>query len=65
MAASRKMICARCGEEMNHHADKIDYGAALDDSSAASGGSEGVLQEIHTCQGCGNVEMRTASSQIY
>ncbi len=60
MAAGDKMICPRCGEEMNHHADKIDYGAALDNPGAESGGLGGVLQEIHTCPGCGDVEMRPA-----
>jgi ribosomal protein S27AE len=62
MAANNKMICARCGVEMNHHADKIDYGAALENPGAESGDSEGVLQEILNCPGCGNVEMRPASS---
>ena len=23
--ASRKMICPKCGNEMNHHADKLIY----------------------------------------
>jgi len=44
-----KMICPVCGAEMNHHATKIDY--SVDD---------GVVQEVHTCPHCGDVELRQA-----
>jgi hypothetical protein len=41
---------------MNHHANKVDYSAG-----SASGekdkDSEGVLQEVHGCPNCGNVEL--------
>ena len=42
-----KMICPVCGAEMNHHAMKLDY--SVDD---------GVVQEVHTCPACGDVELR-------
>jgi len=44
-----KMICPVCGAEMNEHAMKIDY--SVDD---------GVVQEVHTCPHCGDVELRQA-----
>ena len=44
-----KIICPVCGAEMNHHAMKIDY--SVDD---------GVVQEVHTCPECGDVELRRA-----
>ena len=60
MPASSKMICPKCGAEMNHHAEKVDYGAALDDPTALDSDFGGTLQEVHTCPGCGNIEMRVA-----
>ena len=53
------MICPKCGTEMNHHADKIDYAAENEPIDTALGG---VLKEIHTCPKCGDVEMQTAKS---
>ena len=44
-----KLICPVCGAEMNEHAMKIDY--SVDD---------GVVQEVHTCPHCGDVELRQA-----
>ena len=36
MAEENPMICPVCGVAMNHHADKIDYNAALEDPTARS-----------------------------
>jgi predicted RNA-binding Zn-ribbon protein involved in translation (DUF1610 family) len=60
--AANKLICPQCGDEMNHHADKVDYGAPLDDAAVTSADFGGLLQEVHTCPGCGNVELRAAGS---
>jgi hypothetical protein len=46
---------------MNYHADKVDYTAALDQPQAIDPALGGVLQEVHTCPNCGNVELRRAS----
>jgi len=51
------MICPKCGTEMNHHADKIDYAGKDELFDAAIGG---VLKEIYTCPKCGDVEAQTA-----
>lgn len=51
------MICADCGEEMNHHANKLDYG---DDSTMSDAALGGVLKEVHTCPACGLTASRIA-----
>ncbi len=56
------MTCPRCGDPMNCHAKKLDYGAATDDDTSDALDLGGILQEIHTCAGCGVVEMRPASA---
>jgi ribosomal protein S27AE len=58
-----KMICPDCGVEMNHHADKIDYAAALDDASAVDPDFGGVVEEAHTCPVCGRTHTRRAQSE--
>ncbi len=57
-----KMICPDCGVEMNHHADKIDYSAPLDEGASADTVFGGMVQEAHTCPSCGRTHMRPASS---
>jgi hypothetical protein len=46
------MICRACGDEMNMHAEKLDYSAA----------PEGAVQEIHACPGCGATDSRPSTS---
>ncbi len=58
-----KMICPDCGVEMNHHADKIDYTAALDEPEAIDAEFGGVLEEAHTCPSCGKTRLRRAASE--
>ncbi len=55
-----KMACPACGALMNHHADKVDYGASLGDPTAMDGDFGGVLQEIHYCPKCGETAVRNA-----
>ena len=43
-----RLQCPRCGVEMNRHAEKPVY--------AESAGE--LLEEIHACARCGNVESR-------
>ncbi len=49
------MICPVCGAQMNHHAKKIDYSGEDENYDPAFGGA---LREVHTCPGCGKVELR-------
>ena len=60
MPDTGKMKCPDCGAEMNHHADKLDYGDAEDGAPSADEG--GVLVEAHTCPGCGRSATRPAGA---
>jgi len=52
------LICADCGIPMNHHADKLNLTAAQDDPGAIDADLGGVVEEAHTCPGCGRAEAR-------
>jgi predicted RNA-binding Zn-ribbon protein involved in translation (DUF1610 family) len=58
-----KMICPDCGVEMNQHAEKIDYTAALDDPEAVDADLGGILEEVHGCPACGKTLVRRKSSE--
>jgi ribosomal protein S27AE len=60
MSGTKKMLCPECGGEMNYHAEKIDYAAALTTPDAVDPDLGGVLEEIHTCPRCGTTETRQA-----
>lgn len=60
MTKAEKMICPACGAEMNHHADKIDYG--IEDPSLVDPVFGGVLEEAHTCPKCGHNSVRLQRS---
>ena len=62
MPETDKMHCPDCGAEMNHHADKLDYGAAAGEASDA--GEGGAVIEAHTCPDCGRSATRTARAEI-
>ena len=51
-----KMICPKCGAEMNKHAVKVDYGE--DDPTMVDNVIGGVMKEVHTCPKCRDTEMR-------
>lgn len=64
MARTReKMTCEDCGVEMNHHADKIDYTAALEDGGTVDPAFGGVLEEAHCCPACGMTHLRRAVAE--
>ena len=58
MPDTEKMKCPECGAEMNHHADKLDYGAAPESGTDVEAG---VVIEAHTCPHCGYSATRPAS----
>ena len=45
---------------MNYHAEKINYLAALTNPEAIDPDLGGIVEEVHTCPGCGNTETRQA-----
>jgi hypothetical protein len=47
---------------MNHHANKVDYAAGHAEPDTVDPIFNGVLQEVHQCPGCGNIELRRAPS---
>jgi NMD protein affecting ribosome stability and mRNA decay len=50
-----KMICPRCGAEMNFHAEKLVYSDSVPNPDTALGGE---IQEMHSCPHCGRAESR-------
>jgi predicted RNA-binding Zn-ribbon protein involved in translation (DUF1610 family) len=57
-----KMICPKCGDEMNHHADKLVYPVSAQEAEIMDLVLGGVIEETHCCPGCGAVESRRAVS---
>ena len=49
MTTATKMRCPKCGADMNHHANKVDYSAGHDDPGSIDPVFNGVLQEVHQC----------------
>lgn len=52
MPARSRVSCPKCGDEMNHHADKVDFSAGPENAEAMDPDFGGVLAEFHTCTGC-------------
>ena len=55
-----KMICPKCGDEMNHHADKLVYPGSAQEAEKMNATLGGVIDETHGCPGCGTVVSRRA-----
>jgi hypothetical protein len=55
-----KLLCTKCGAEMNFHAEKVDLGNTFEDVAEVDPELGGVLVEIHTCPGCQFVLERPA-----
>ena len=55
-----KMICPKCGAEMNHHADKLVYPTSEEEAKKMNLVLGGVIEEMYYCPACGGVESRPA-----
>jgi len=55
-----KMICPKCGAEMNHHADKLVDPVRPEDMKHVNPALSGVVEEMHYCPRCGAVASRHA-----
>ena len=42
-----KMICPKCGDEMNHHADKLVYPGSAQEAEKMDPTLGGVIDETH------------------
>ena len=49
-----KMICPRCGVEMNHHCDKLVYGSGQQEAGPGDAVEGGAVTEFHSCPECGD-----------
>jgi hypothetical protein len=47
------MICTKCGATMNHHADKLVDPRTSEQALRLDASLGGMVQEMHTCPGCG------------
>ena len=57
---NNKMICQRCGVEMNHHCDKLVYTTDPEEAGGRDPSLGGFIEEIHTCPECGAAASRHA-----
>jgi len=49
---SKPMTCPQCGMTLNHHAEKLVEPRDAKEA-AAMDALGGVIEEVHTCPGCG------------
>jgi ribosomal protein S27AE len=61
MAERKKLVCPKCGVEMNCHAEKVDYAAATAEDEVFDTEPGGVIEEFHTCPECGQTLSRRTS----
>lgn len=53
MSKKEKINCPKCGNKMNHHADKITYPTSAGEMEYFDQAYEGILEEHHKCPACG------------
>jgi ribosomal protein S27AE len=58
--AKTRMICPKCGGEMNHHADKVIYSPEHNSAVRVDPSLGGSIEETHACPACGAVASRHA-----
>ena len=51
--ATKKMICKECGDEMNHHADKLVDPISAQEAARMDAALGGIVEEMHYCAQCG------------
>ena len=56
----QRVICPKCGEEMNHHADKLVYADEKRSAVTVDPSLGGIIEETHQCPACGAVASRRA-----
>jgi ribosomal protein S27AE len=58
----QKMICPRCGSEMNHHSDKIMYFNDAQEAASSEPTIAGFIEEFHACPNCGAAASRHSTT---
>jgi len=62
MSTTRQsMTCPKCGATMNAHGEKPVEPRNADETSVAGAGMMLLIEEVHQCPRCGNVESRRVS----
>ena len=51
--ASNKMMCRKCGDPMNHHADKLVDPISAQEAARMDTALGGIVEEMHYCAQCG------------
>lgn len=59
---SGKMICPKCGAEMNHHCDKLVHAADSERTARLDENPGGFMEEFHSCPNCGAAASRHAAA---
>ena len=52
------MTCPRCGNEMNHEANKLTYPVTEAEAAGMTPGLDGVILAVFACANCGWIESR-------
>jgi ribosomal protein S27AE len=55
------MMCPRCGIAMNHHAEKLIEPRSAAEAKHVDAALGGLVEEMHTCPGCGGSGSRLAT----
>ncbi len=50
---NKKVKCSKCGNEMNHHADKIITDVSEENLKYYDKAFDGILEEHYKCPNCG------------
>jgi ribosomal protein S27AE len=59
---ANRMICPKCGDEMNHHADKLVESVNAADAEHVDPALGGLIEETHSCPACGAVASKIAET---
>ena len=55
------MRCPRCGEEMNHQADKLVHPVTQEEAARITPALDGIIEQVFACPNCGRIESRRAT----
>ena len=55
---SEPMTCSRCGNQMNHQADKLVHPTTREEAERMTGAIDGVIEEVYACPNCGFIDSR-------